>query len=558
MMKANLLARSLILALIFAVGTIGWGCNGDDNGTDDVGDTDVDVGDVPVDDVRVDDVPVDDVRVDDVPVDDVPVDDVPVDDVPVDNDVIDVEVDLPCPANCWEVPEGGAIGAACVSAATCDHAANCMAESVEFFNGEMYVDDYQGACVLYGAGAEGCDPEIPATCPAGSECIYMGESMGIEYWGCWDACDPVDTSGNPYDYNCGCRVGYDCSITGGVCMGGCSHDRQCCERWWDLNDDYNRQAGEVVVRDGCTNTCDSGGLYDDDSPEPGLCEVSFRCINNGDPANVWSGPCEGDAWCPPDGRCLDGFHYTDDEGNPYFPGGACLKDVCNYVGRGCSTHGGACADLGTADDPFYACVGTCHFGREITADDYECRTTEGEEQVCSPVNADFWYTPPADGSDGFCWPPYVFEGTDPLPLGSACTEDEDCVSPFGLANCVDFSLTMTPFCALSCSNSAAEGMALCGGDIDPADPDNDMAAGACWSGICWESCPDSTAALGENGCSSIDNACYPAGTFTGVTIGTDLDMPDGICIPKCVDDAWCADMWGMPMTCNPTTGVCGA
>jgi hypothetical protein len=469
----------------------------------------------------------------------------------------DVEPDTLGPAACEGVPSGGEIGAACVSAATCDHAASCLSESQEFFNGERYVDDYQGNCVLYGAGAEGCDPAVITTCPAGSVCLYMGSAMGQEYYGCWDACAPVDTSGNPYDYSCGCRIGYECSLTAGACMSGCSHDRECCERWWDLNGDYSRQPDEVVVKEGCTNTCDNGGLFDDTTPAPEQCTVSFSCVNNGDATNVWSGACEGDAWCPADGRCLDEFWYTDDTtGEPYYPGGICIKDACNYVGRGCTDNAGACADLGTADDPFYACVGTCHFGREITDTDFECRTAEGEEQACVPVDSDFWYTPPSDGSDGWCWPPYNAGGS--TVMGGTCTEDSDCVSPYGIGTCLEFTLEMTPFCGVYCSNSSATNMALCGGDIDPDDPDVNTATGACWSGLCWESCPDPTAALGENGCSSVDNACYPTSLFgTYVYVGTGLDVPTGICIPKCTNDAWCADMWGMPMTCNTTTGVCG-
>ena len=81
-----------------------------------------------------------------------------------------------------------------------------------------------------------------------------------------------------------------------------------------------------------------------------------------------------------------------------------MRDACNYVGRGCSDFGGACANLGTDRNPLYECVGTCHSDRPIYAPDYECRISPGEEQTCIPVDDSFWYTPPADGSDGYCWP----------------------------------------------------------------------------------------------------------------------------------------------------------
>jgi len=369
-----------------------------------------------------------------------------------------------CPVACQEIPEGGEIGAACVSDATCDHAASCLAETVEFYSGEIYVGSYGGQCVLYGAGAEGCDPAVPTTCLAGSRCIFMGTSMGMDYHGCWDACEPTDTSGNPYEYSCGCRIGYACSLTQGVCMSGCSHDRECCERWWDLNSDFSRQPGEVAVREGCTNHCDNGGLFDDTTPEPEHCVFSFACINNGDTSNYWGGPCEGDAWCPPDGLCLDEFHYVDPlTGESYYPGGYCTKYACEIMGRGCSDYDGACANLGSMDDPTYACVGTCHFGRTLDDPAYECRNLPGQEQACVPVEPDFWLSPPPAGEDGYCWPGN-FPGGDQT-LGGACRSDASCRSPFGLGICLDFGSTvaMTPFCSIMCSSRAASDHSLCGG-----------------------------------------------------------------------------------------------
>jgi hypothetical protein len=553
MRKDSFLARSLILALVLGLGAFAWGCDGD-GGNEDADATDVPHDDVVSDDYRPDDVTPDDViQPDDVPMDDIVSDEVIEEDVPPD--------DLACPGVCQTAPTGGEIGAACVSSATCDHAAECLTESVESFNGAMYVDSYGGTCVLYGAGSEGCDPEVPSTCPDGSNCQYMGTGMGQEYYGCWDSCEPVDTSRNPYEYNCGCRVGYMCDITSNACFSGCSHDRECCERWWDLNDDYARQADEVVVKEGCTNTCDNGALFEDGDPT--LCQATFACINNGTAGTEWGDACEGDAWCPADGRCLDGYRYTDDvTGEPFFPGGYCIKDACNYVGRGCTDAGGACANLGSSDDPFYACVKPCHFGREITAADYECRSTpDAERQACQPAYDDFWNPAPTDGSDGFCWPPYNPGGAKGI--GEVCADDEECVSPFGIGSCLEFTIEpMTPFCGLSCNDTAAVDLALCGGDIDPADPANNTATGACWSYICWEGCADAAGAaggpLGANGCSSADNACYPTSMFgTYVKVGTGLTVPIGICVPKCTNDTWCSDFWGMAMACDTASGVCG-
>ena len=452
----------------------------------------------------------------------------------------------PCPPQCLTIPVDGEIGSGCVTPAQCDFGAMCYTEDIEFYSGEMYVNNPGGQCMIIGAGTEGCDPDVPATCPTGSHCIYAGSSLGQDYYGCFDACEPVDTSGRMYEFNCGCAVGYACSLTAGVCMSGCSNHRFCCERWWDLNGDYTRGDGEVVVKEGCTNVCDNGGLYDEPPRDPGPCAVTFDCINNGDPTNTWGGPCEGDAWCPADGRCMDEFHSA-------MPCGYCMKEACNYVGRGCSEFGGACANLGYSTDPTYACVSTCRFGKTLDDPDYACGGLPGCEQACVPVDTDFWHTPPAGGDNGYCWPGN-FPGGE-VRIGGPCAGDDDCDSPFGLGTCMTWpSIDMTPFCSATCNVTASEDYALCGGDDGTG-----TAEGGCWSSICWEGCDNPDGALGSNGCTqSTAMACYDESLFgTYLTVDDGLETPDGICIPACTGSAWCADFFGMPMNCDTDTGVCG-
>jgi len=450
---------------------------------------------------------------------------------------------IECPPECRVIPTGGAIGASCVSDASCRSSLSCWPEEIEFFNGETYTSFPGGQCVIYGSGTSVCDPDDPASCPAGSTCVYLGSSMGIDFHGCYDTCIPHDSSDRPYDFNCGCRERYACGIVSEICMSGCSNNRECCERWWDLNGDYTRQAGEIVVKPGCTNTCD-------DSP-PGFCEASYQCINNGDAANVWSGPCEGDAWCPPDGRCLDEFHYTDDGGVPYFPGGLCIKDACNLVGRGCSAHDGGCTNLGSSSDPFWACAGKCHFGRNLLDADYECRTTRDEEHACMPVEPETWHSPPADGSDGICWPGNFPGGAHPL--GDSCTADAQCESPYGLGFCMSFSdITAAPFCSGYCIQASAENFAVCGSDNGSG-----TALGVCYTGVCWEGCDTPGGNLGTNGCTLPTLACYFTASLGTVYKDIGSAMPAGTCIPACTDNSWCLDFWGLPMVCNTLTGVCG-
>jgi hypothetical protein len=503
-------------------------------------------------DGRIDDWRMDDIRFDDPARPDYPpppdaeiiYDSYPVDPPPPD-------VPPRCPPECTVVPTNGEIGAPCEINATCDYGATCITQTDAAYDGRIYTEFYQGACILYGAGVIGCDPEVPATCPSGSTCIYLFTYLGQEYYGCFDSCEKIDARANPYDYNCGCRAGYACDINLGVCFPGCSNDRECCERWWDVNYDGNRDDGEVVVKEGCTNTCDDGGLFSGGSPAP--CSASFACINNGDPSNRWGGPCEGDAWCPPDGRCYDEYYYSDDPADPEFPGGYCVKDACNYVGRGCSDYGGACAMLEDPGGhyPTYECVGTCHFGGIPSDPDYECRKTPGQEQACIPVEPDFWYVPPMDGSDGYCWPRsfHLASGS----IGFACRSDEDCDSPYGIGLCLELpDIAMSPFCSRFCNENAAVNYNICGGYV------TGDAAGACFSGYCWDACDDPTAPIGANSCSQPSAmACYPTTMFgTSLYVGSGLAVPPGICIPACTSDDWCSLMWGVTMTCNRTTGVC--
>lgn len=450
---------------------------------------------------------------------------------------------LLCPIECLTVPTSGEVGASCVSDTDCSGVADCWEETSQHFRGEVYVSDPGGQCIPLGSGTSVCDPDDPSSCPSGSTCIYFGSAMGTDYHGCMDTCIPADSSNRPYPFNCGCREGYNCDLVLETCMSGCSNDRECCERWWDLDGDFQRDAGEVVERAGCTNSCNN--------TPAGLCQATHDCVNNGDPANVWSGPCEGNPWCPPDGRCLDEFHYTDSDGSPLLPGGLCLKDACDLVGRGCSDHAGGCLNVGTASDPFWACVGKCHFGRNIGDADYECRTTAGQEHACRPVESSSWNTLPADGSDGFCWPGNFPGGAGET--GAACADSSTCVSPYGLGNCQEFTgITAAPFCSAECIQLSAENYAICGGDDGTG-----TAGGVCWSEICWEGCNNPGGNLGSNGCTQpSDLACYPMAMFTDVYKDSVSAMPAGMCIPRCTNNAWCLDFWGMSLACNTTSGVC--
>ena len=565
-MKSRFFLTTLFSAFLFILSTAA-GCGEGENGQD-AGDADMSV------DLAEDMVPDLDVGVDDVPVDP-PLEDIPGDaldvidgvdaldgtdvaDSPTEDHVIDCPppeipdtCELPvedapelasCPDPCAVVPSDGEIGAPCVSPAQCNFDGMCFTEDIEFYSGEMYITNPGGQCMIIGAGSEGCDPDIPETCPEGSRCLFLGTSMGSEYFGCFDTCSFADTSMVPYECNCGCREGYECSPSSDICFSGCSHDRECCEIWWDVNGDFVRSASEVEMVDGCTNICD-------DEPE-GLLQATYNCINDGDPTNEWSGPCRGDPHCPPDGRCLDEFHYASDTGDDYFPGGLCLKDRCDLVGRGCGEHGGACVNLDTADDPFWACVGICHTGLELTEPGYECRTESGQEHACIPVEEEFWLAAPPCGYDGICWPGNFPGGTNAV--GSPCTDADECISRLGLGDCVAFEDDGPGSCSASCNPYLAECKDVCGGADDAG-----RATGVCAVGFCFEACDTPDGPPGANGCTPSSMACYSEDALPEEYSHSLAAMPPaGICIPACGSSAWCETFWGHTLSCNVTTGVC--
>jgi hypothetical protein len=453
-----------------------------------------------------------------------------------------------CPESCAVVPTGGDIGAPCVHGGDCNFGASCWVEQAEFYNGEIYITNSYGACVLYGVGVEGCDPDIPATCPSGSRCIFLGSGVGGDYYGCLDECAPLDSSMTPYDCNCGCREGYECLLGERICLSGCFNDRECCEIWWDLDGDFSRSSDEVEEVEGCTNVCD-------DEPA-GLLQATYRCINHGDPTNRWSGPCRGDPHCPPDGRCLDEFHYGSGTGGPLFPGGICIKDYCDVVGRGCSEYGGGCVNIGTWADPYPTCLGLCHVGLEPTDPGYECRTTPGQEHACFPAPPERWSSPPGCGYDGYC-----FTGNFPggsRDMGDQCVNDSECPSALGLGFCYQISGAPTPgFCSAYCNQRLAECNEICGGN-DAAG----FASGAClyhsyYGGVCLEACSAPEAPPGSNDCSISSMACYPSSMLSdSLTHSLAALMPPGVCIPGCSDDDWCLAFWGMTLHCDTTSGVC--
>ena len=258
----------------------------------------------------------------------------------------------PCP----EGPEDGTLGRPCEGPGACDDVpgAVCRGQIEEFYNGEEYLFDQNGSCVLYTAGDHACDPEDHSGCPLGSRCLPTGYTTGSEWFMCLDACTPADTSAEPFDWACGCHIGYRCDWNYRVCLSGCSNDRECCETWSDVNHNFIREDGEVLLWPECTSYCDG------DDPEEMLdCRASHACVNPGAPGARFGDPCDHDSHCPVDGQC---WGWIDPEsGEEYPPGGYCTRMGCQFAGRGCEDGGGACLAMGwSLEEPSGFCVRGCH------------------------------------------------------------------------------------------------------------------------------------------------------------------------------------------------------
>ena len=527
------------LLVAFAMGFGVAGCDGNDNPED------TDTTDDAVDSDASDDTLVPDPDVVDSP-----------DDTTVEPDVVE-DTGCTTPPTCPNAPaDHEFMGQPCLSELNCGTMGlTCITESTESFDGEEYISWVGGHCILLAPAGEGCDPEVASSCPTGSRCalLFTDDSTFIEYYGCLDACSAADTSWNPYDWACGCRRGYACNINMEMCLPGCTNDRECCEVWDDLDDSGTRDAGEVLTDPDCTNTCDGNDATEYSTD----CRASYDCVQNGDPDATYQSECVFDSDCPAGARCLNEIYYYDmHTGEPYYPGGLCLRDRCELVGRGCGTDlEGECVNLGSSSDPFYACWAACTVGYGPGDAENPCRDDDMDAPyTCTPYPEDYWLSPSTTGANGLCFAANITTVTTPN-FGATCADDSECYSPLGLGGCYSFS-EAPRMCSVQCSQELTEGAAhVCG---SPATAGG-VAPAVCWSGLCLPACTTPNGAVATNDCPQ-EMACFDnSDAAYGAYSYYDLDgtQPTGFCFTACLDNAWCQDVFGVALNCNTTTGQCG-
>jgi hypothetical protein len=231
----------------------------------------------------------------------------------------------------------------------------------------------------------------------------------------------------------------------------------------------------------------------------------------------------------------------------------CTIDACDLDGRECPV-GSGCGDLGSPERPSHRCVVPCAAGTEPGSPGYPCRdggepgVPDEGDQACRPVAADFWHDDTAES--GYCSSHANFaDGTGAI--GAECSVNDDCASPLGLGSCVSLGLAPPFFCTAFCNAAVARD-----GSCGEADGTTGVATGVCLSGLCFASCVVPGGTPGSNGCPQAGLACYGVAPFgTDVTFAVSATAPVGLCFTACVDDLWCAEVWGRG-TCNSATGVC--
>jgi len=227
-------------------------------------------------------------------------------------------------------------------------------------------------------------------------------------------------------------------------------------------------------------------------------------------------------------------------------------DRCDLTGRECPA-GGGCINLGSTADPSYMCFTPCTAGTEPGDSGFACRDAgeigvpDDGEYSCYPIATDSWLD--TTDADGFCYLKGNWPGGDGV-LGSACTEDTDCLSPKGLGTCIAPWDYPPLFCSSWCNENLGNA-GFCGG----ADGTTGIATGACFAGLCFQSCDTPNGTLGANGCSQ-NMACYDKATFDPyVYVDSTATAPAGVCFAPCTADM-CAEFFTVPTTCNTVTGVC--
>lgn len=344
----------------------------------------------------------------------------------------------------------------------------------------------------------GCDPNDDDSCGGldCAVCLNAGtDARGVTVGLCTTSCTPSLTD------NGACRDTYECGVTSGGCVPGCTTDDECRVFRKDTN-----MNGIIDPYDAVSNATGDALVYDDSVN--GTCNLdTYSCRQDGG-SGIAGDNCTDETQCEANGSCI-----SDDGEDGGWTGGYCTKFGCDLAGNDCAAPG-KCQERGLG---IALCTLACQVSDVATADDpYSANNT------CAAGFSCFWDGTSGDtAGNGACVPGNynAIRTTDTTgQTGQTCTDESDCNSPFGLGQCRDFGAG--DHCTLF--DCAAPGL--------PAD--------VCGTGNVCATVSGSDTTLCAKGCTSADecldgNGCWdtsPAGINTG-------GVP--VCFPGCLEDSHC-------------------
>ncbi|MET0386635.1 MAG: hypothetical protein ABW321_11780 [Polyangiales bacterium] len=341
-------------------------------------------------------------------------------------------------------------------------------------------------------GGTTCDPRQPrGTEGCGSDGVCVVEDVPVAanqppYVGCRQACDPSATTS-------GCdRPGYTCSIVEYVCVEGCDDDTECRIAAVDSDNDGVADRNEYDAES--TAICDPG---------------TSRCVHptgaqtSGQSCTLDDDCSFADSFCIPEAGRAAGQS---------FPGGFCTQRACEFDGFECSGDKSVCESLRPwfgASFTVPLCLERCTVGAEPAAQQLGA---QGHGEGCRDGYRCHYNGGP--GADAGVCVGGVYNDVKTSNVGSLCTTNADCYSPFGLGYCMIYALTETQdspgICTIFdcgvpgvpsdlCGNGNECVLTLDGGDTS-------MCAHNCKRA---DECPAGFACTNDDGDPSTTKTCFP-------------------------------------------------
>ena len=224
--------------------------------------------------------------------------------------------------------------------------------------------------------------------------------------------------------------------------------------------------------------------------------------------------CTKDSECEPNGDCLSAAATEDG-----WPGGYCIKFGCMLPGRECAGDA-VCQERRVGVD-------LCLAGCEVAAEDDEANADElrlglaGHNPDCREGYSCVWDGIGAEGvaNNGACLPGNYNEVTE-ANVGTTCTEETSCYSPYGQGVCLNNEFWGDGYCTMFDCNAPGMPTDVCGAGAQCATFVEDVAA-------CFQNC------------TSADECNDGLGCYDTTMLGITVSAGTKICFPGCLAAADC-------------------